>query len=76
MGSACACMGPQVAYWCVIFIESQRINMFVFMQLRVHKFVGVPNMSQCKRDWWKVRYSRLLMLPELMLSGRVWPRVR
>jgi len=50
--------------------------MFVFMHFRVHKFGGVPNMIHCKRDWWKVRYCRLLMLAMFMLSGRMWPKVR
>ncbi len=75
MGSAYACMGPHVAYWCAILIGSQRIT-FMFMQLRVHRFAGVPNMSKCKTDWWKVRYCRLSMLAVLMLSGRRWPKVR
>ncbi len=74
-GSDCACMGPHVAYWCAILIGSQRI-MFVFMQLRFYRIVGVPNMSQYKRDWWKVRYCRMMMLAVLMLSGRILPRVR
>jgi hypothetical protein len=64
-----------MAYRCAILIGSQRI-MFVFMQFRVHKLGGVPNMRQCKRDWWKLRYCRLLMLDVFMLSGRMWPRVR
>jgi hypothetical protein len=46
---------------CAILIGSQRV-MFVFVQLRVHEFGGVPNISHCKRDWWKVRYCRLPMM--------------
>ena len=74
LGRDDACIKPQVVYCSLIFIGAHRI-MLVLMQLRFHKLGGVPIISQCSRDWWKVRYCLLLILAVFMLSGRMFPSV-
>ena len=66
LGSESACMRPHAACYSFMSIGAPRI-MLVLMQLRFHKLGGVPNMSECSREWWKARYCRLVMLAVFML---------
>ena len=68
--SESACMRPHAAHCSLTSIGAPRI-ILVLMQLRFHKLSGVPNMSQCNKDWWTVRCCRLVMLALFMLSGRM-----